>query len=289
MTNGIPSMNACGCLDQLQVWKLLQCGGQLVCPEGLNGSPSKLCCLTLRSYHSGIWPPWINLPLIEVDLNGMELEAPPEQKIHSAWRGWTQPSVIQWPPLCRHPHMQSHQKTSLALHKSVTHHPCLTCQEVWRWPASPPTPQFQAPSRADPANLTDEVLQLQGGWMQPWSGCSQLRPPWTPPKGAGAKSWYCHAPKWGLGYQGHQRGGGQCATMIKEAEACQVIHACTLEKSHKESIIELELDVIAEEGWDCKAFLETCGPVHPKPMGTNISLAAPYWQCATICHLGDAA
>ena len=37
MTDGIPSMNACSCLDQLQVWKLLQCGGWVVCPEGLNG------------------------------------------------------------------------------------------------------------------------------------------------------------------------------------------------------------------------------------------------------------
>ena len=26
MTDGIPSMNTCSCLDQLQVWKLLQCG-----------------------------------------------------------------------------------------------------------------------------------------------------------------------------------------------------------------------------------------------------------------------
>ena len=37
MTDGIPSTNACGCLDQLQVQKLLQCGGWVVCPEGLNG------------------------------------------------------------------------------------------------------------------------------------------------------------------------------------------------------------------------------------------------------------
>ena len=37
MTDGIPSMNACGHLDQFQVQKLLQCGGQVGCPEGLNG------------------------------------------------------------------------------------------------------------------------------------------------------------------------------------------------------------------------------------------------------------
>ena len=38
MTDGIPSTNACSCLNQLQVWKLLQCRGQVVCPEGPNGS-----------------------------------------------------------------------------------------------------------------------------------------------------------------------------------------------------------------------------------------------------------
>ena len=38
MTSGLPSRNACGCLHQLQVWWLQQCRGQVVCPEGLNGS-----------------------------------------------------------------------------------------------------------------------------------------------------------------------------------------------------------------------------------------------------------
>ena len=39
--------------------------------------------------------------------------------------------------------------------------------------------------------------------------------------------------------------------MIKETEACQVTHTCALEKSHKESMLELEHEVIAEEEWDC--------------------------------------
>ena len=38
MTKGLPSMNACSHLNQLQVQRLLQCRGQVVCPEGLNGS-----------------------------------------------------------------------------------------------------------------------------------------------------------------------------------------------------------------------------------------------------------
>ena len=38
VTDGIPSMNACGHLDQLQVQKLLKYGGWVVCLEGLNWS-----------------------------------------------------------------------------------------------------------------------------------------------------------------------------------------------------------------------------------------------------------
>ena len=41
------------------------------------------------------------------------------------------------------------------------------------------------------------------------------------------------------------------AAMIKDAEACQVTHACALEKSHMESMLELEHEAIAEEGQDC--------------------------------------
>ena len=37
MTSDLPSWNACGCLNQLCMWQLLQCGGQVVCPDGLNG------------------------------------------------------------------------------------------------------------------------------------------------------------------------------------------------------------------------------------------------------------
>ena len=52
--------------------------------------------------------------------------------------------------------------------------------------------------------------------------------------------------------------------------------------------------MIAEEGWDgtehsWKPVGQSCGHVHLKPIwGTNVSLAAPYWQCATSHHLGNA-
>ena len=37
MTSDLPSWNACSHLHQLCVWWLLQCRGQVVCPDGLNG------------------------------------------------------------------------------------------------------------------------------------------------------------------------------------------------------------------------------------------------------------
>ena len=42
MASGLPCRNTCGCLHQLQVWWLLQCGGQVVCLDGLNGSLKSL-------------------------------------------------------------------------------------------------------------------------------------------------------------------------------------------------------------------------------------------------------
>ena len=67
-----------------------------------------------------------------------------------------------------------------------------------------------------------------------------------------------------------------------------MIHAWTLEESHKESMLELECEAIEEEGWDCQVLLEACGAVLwaclPKTHGIliyplhlltgNVSLAA---------------
>ena len=37
MTSDLPSQNACVCLHQICMWQLLQCGGWVVCLDGLNG------------------------------------------------------------------------------------------------------------------------------------------------------------------------------------------------------------------------------------------------------------
>ena len=77
MTDGAPSMNACSHLHQLQVQKILQSGGWVVCPEGLNGELKALQFnfeeLPLWNVAAGDEPIW-DPPLIEVDLSGVEPE-----------------------------------------------------------------------------------------------------------------------------------------------------------------------------------------------------------------------
>ena len=45
-------------------------------------------------------------------------------------------------------------------------------------------------------------------------------------------------------------------TRIKEAEVWHTTNSCVLQQTHKESMLALEHKAIAEEGWDCCAFVE---------------------------------
>ena len=77
----------------------------------------------------------------------------------------------------------------------------------------------------------------------------------------GTECQYCQAQNDAQAIEAIKEAEVHCAAVIKEAEAHQVIHAYVLEKSHKESMLELECEAIAEEGWDHWAFLEACGAV----------------------------
>ena len=83
MIDGIPSVNAHGYLDQLQVWKLLECEGSVVCPEGLNGG---IKAQLLNFKELPLWnvattnEPVQDPPLIEVNLNSADPEAPPSTR-----------------------------------------------------------------------------------------------------------------------------------------------------------------------------------------------------------------
>ena len=58
MVDGAPSRSACGCFSQLEVCQLLQSGGEVVYPEGLNGG-LELLWVPLPNYQFGT----LNLPV----------------------------------------------------------------------------------------------------------------------------------------------------------------------------------------------------------------------------------
>ena len=77
MTDSIHSINACGQVDQLQVWKLLQHSDSVVFPEGINGESE---ALQFSFRELPLWNaastdgPALNLSMLKVALSGMESE-----------------------------------------------------------------------------------------------------------------------------------------------------------------------------------------------------------------------
>ena len=77
LTDGVPRMDTCSQLHQLQIWKLLQHEGKIVCPEGLNG---ELESLQLTFPELPIWDTatpsehFLELQLLEVDLHSAQPE-----------------------------------------------------------------------------------------------------------------------------------------------------------------------------------------------------------------------
>ena len=95
MMDGVHSVNACGWLSQLQLWKLLQHGDSIVFWEGRNGEPKALQFsfwdLPLWNATSANGPTW-DLPMIEVVLSCLKYETvsltqvpPPSGHQSSMW------------------------------------------------------------------------------------------------------------------------------------------------------------------------------------------------------------
>ena len=71
----------------------------------------------------------------------------------------------------------------------VSHSPLhLWYQKLCKWPASFPIHSYESPRSIQPGCLV-RCFDCKG-WTWPWSGCSPLKPPWTPAEG----SW-CGMPK----------------------------------------------------------------------------------------------
>ena len=221
-------------LDKLQVQKLLQCKGQVVCPKGLNGGLEALLFdfkeLPLCDVGTTDEPTQ-DLPLIEVNLNGMAPEALPSTRAEDplSLKG-TDPAIcdLMANSLQAFPHVVMPENIPSII--QVSHSPSLpTMLRSLEVASISPSPQSQTPSRANTANdaqATEAIKEVEVYCVA-----------------AVKEAETCHV------------------TVIKEAEAHQAIHACTLEKSHRESMLELEHEVIAEEGQDCQVFLEPCGAV----------------------------
>ena len=62
----------------------------------------------------------------------------------------------------------------------------------------------------------------------------------------------------------------------KEAEMCHTTNTCVLQQTHRESMMALECEAIAEEGWDCPAFIEaSAGALWACPPKTHGALMYP--------------
>ena len=374
MTDGMPSTKACGQLHQLQVWKLLQHRGWVVCQEGLNG---KFKALQFTFQKLPLWnaattdkPGW-DPPLIELDLSSVQpnsmtttIQAPTTTLVlaplwllllnlltTSLWPS-TNSSRGPWSSCSRLPLLSHYLSPGTVCQRE-------SCpQQPWgfttKWnnrgsprpnqedpaiPApmaiptqaspwavmpedvpiithishspSPPTvlklpgvastfpiPQLQATPRVDPARLPDEVLWLQGqiNMALVWllltratmdSCCRELE--------LNTELTMCmnvneaqaietiketemsHAAKIKEAEVYH-------TTRIKEAEVCHTTNSCVLQQSNQESMLALECEAIAEEGWDCQAFVEaTAVALWACPPETHLALIDPLQLLTTIC------
>ena len=80
LPSGLPSQNACGHLHRLQVWQLLQCRGQVVCLDGLNGGLESLLFNFKELLLGSMADTTQDLPMMDVDLSNMVHKASPSTR-----------------------------------------------------------------------------------------------------------------------------------------------------------------------------------------------------------------
>ena len=160
-------------------------------------------------------------------------------------------------------------KHILALSKPVTYHPYLLCWKLQRWPASPLLHSLRLPP--GPIQLTCQMrcslckVEMNAALEQLLMTKATMDSCWrelalnTDIAMCQNEVQAAKAIREAEMYQ--KEAEFHCAATIKEAEACHAIHDCALQQSHKESILELEHEAIAEEGQNHWVFMEACGAV----------------------------
>ena len=155
--DGVPSMNACGHLSQIEVHKLLQCRDQVVCPKGLNGElePMQFTFSELPVWNADVLGEPAHKPLLlQVNLSSMKLRD--EMPIAPV------PPVSSTPPSSMHPAVKHPCKTATSMTAEL--------QELLSWitlDASDLAPGHTTPRRSLSVSLgSQSPSEEEGSW---WS------------------------------------------------------------------------------------------------------------------------
>ena len=263
-------------------------------PQGLNGGLKALLFdfeeLLLWNVATMDEPAW-DPPVIGVDLSSAEPEALPSTRAEDPLGLKGTDSAIPDPMATSSqvsPHAVMPENIPSIL--QVSHFSSLpNVPNLQRWPASLPLHSLRLPPELTQLTSQMRCFDCQGRWMWPWSGCSQLRPPWTPVK----DSWHwmpiSPCTKMSPGYWGHQRGwnalkrdrgllcnhdqgggGLPCHPCLCLGTIPQGKHATV--GVWGDSRGRVGLPNICGGLWGSLVGLSTWSP-----WGTNVSHAAPYW------------
>ena len=142
----------------------------------------------------------------------------------------------------------------------ISHSPSLPPASKTLTVASVPSAlQSEAHPRADPGTLPEEVLRLQREMNAAMGQLLATRASMDSHQrrlvSNTKTALYQNEAKTAVAIK---EAKAHCAATIREAEAAEVDHAHTLQQSLRESMQDLECEVIEKEGWDTKSFLEAC-------------------------------
>ena len=312
MIDGMPSMNACGCLSQLEVCKLLQCGDQVVCPKGLIGElePMRFTLANMPMSHctygstSPAWSQEMRCPSPQSPyiLNATFLHASHHEV--SLWGSYqhdcraTRTSVTS--------HAQHFWPSPRAYHpKEVTiRHPWVPTY-FWggAFPGNDPCTSMITPALSvSPAPKTIQVASVfpvhqpkTSLWPKPAAFLEELF--WLEEKLTIALECLLtmrailNLRQWELDLQvelSRCLNDTQFKKAMKEVMACCSTAGATLKEAYKSNVMVLEQEAKVEEGRECQAFFWRFLTSHagmPARGSVNLHVSPPatHSWCATSC------